>query len=111
MKKVNDLTGAHLDYWVARAQAHHNVELKLKGVYENSTVYVDHVDVARVGLYEPSADWKTGGPIIEIEQIDLECGSGIWRASKGALCETGKTPLIAAMRCYVASVYGGGVDE
>ena len=65
--------------------------------------------------YRPSTDWALAGPIIEREEIGirrhLPCLRGReWEASpsisaKGAggkICY-GPTPLIAAMRCYVAS--------
>jgi hypothetical protein len=62
-----------------------------------------------------STEWAHGGPIIERERIDLyfighdavDNGLPIWRAEKlGAWGEEGPTPLVAAMRCYVASVLG-----
>jgi hypothetical protein len=66
-----------------------------------------------------STDWSQGGPIIEREGIELSphpCAP--WWARKyspdvgvfhrvGVL---GPTPLIAAMRCYVASKLGDTVD-
>ena len=70
-----------------------------------------------------SRDWAAGGPIIEREKIEVKfveediwhfdppgptstwwamyAGKGIW---------IGPTPLIAAMRCYVASQLGDEVD-
>lgn len=79
--------------------------------------------------FSPSALWEQGGPIIEREKISIElCFSGSycegsfatptgWKAAKykrgGALNEPafrGPTPLIAAMRCYVASKLGDEVD-
>ena len=62
-----------------------------------------------------STDWSFGGPIIQREGICLwsegydweakiQIGSGEW------LTEWEETPLIAAMRCYVASVLGDTVD-
>jgi hypothetical protein len=62
--------------------------------------------------YEPSSNWLQGGRIIE------EQGIGVRRSFKDArdkwiasycwsdqisVCESGPTPLIAAMRCYVAN--------
>jgi hypothetical protein len=66
-----------------------------------------------VGPMEPdySTDWSQGGPIIEREGIALLpehewCGyiDNI-RSQK-----YGPTPLIAAMRCYVASKLGDIID-
>jgi hypothetical protein len=63
-----------------------------------------------------SADWAHGGPIIEREGIDVRYTGQTWGAAR-QLNEYeepdewfGPTPLIAAMRCYVASVLGDEVD-
>jgi hypothetical protein len=72
---------------------------------------------SHVGIWAPSTNWLHGGPIIEREGIDLnysnyEGTSGeVWDAA----CVAGKifggpTPLIAAMRCYVASRLGDEVE-
>ena len=74
--------------------------------------------------YSPSTLWAQGGPIIEREEIcskrQLPCSAGYeWNAwiwtkhiSKGGSSAggSGPTPLIAAMRCYVASKLGDEVD-
>ena len=58
-----------------------------------------------------SADWAQGGPIIERERIELEHDGFQWWARIRADEDfSGPTPLIAAMRCYVASVLGDEVD-
>ena len=65
---------------------------------------------ASVSVYSPSTDWAQGGPIIEREGIDIY-QSGVWVAEIGGNHTTeGPTPLIAAMRCYVASRLGDEVD-
>lgn len=57
-----------------------------------------------------STDWSQGGPIIEREGIDLmKVGVKQWRADCGP-ARYGPTPLIAAMRCYVASKLGDEVE-
>lgn len=67
--------------------------------------------------YSPSTDWAQGGPIIEREGITVyfnpEDGDGFeWCAEdRGhAWYLEGPTPLIAAIRCYVASKLGDEVD-
>ena len=66
--------------------------------------------------YTPSTDWAQGGPIIEREFIDVVyCpGNAAWRASmdmrEKAHEQYGPTPLIAAMRCYVASKLGDTIE-
>lgn len=55
-------------------------------------------------------DWRFFGPIIERECIELTLNTdttgGKWRAGN----YTGPTPLVAAMRCYVASKMGDELD-
>lgn len=71
--------------------------------------------------YSPSTSWAQGGPIIERESITLRvnaCVAGHWAAFidfGSSNCnvrarQSGPTPLIAAMRCYVASKLGDEVD-
>jgi hypothetical protein len=68
-----------------------------------------------------STDWAQGGPIIEEEKIDIQCWSVHsmpWKASidgdtdagVALYVEYGPTPLIAAMRCYVASKLGDDIN-
>ena len=69
--------------------------------------------------FEPSENWADGGPIIEREEISIEFGraefKSAWIAYKlGSPHEDnpkfGSTPLIAAMRCYVASKLGDEIE-
>lgn len=61
--------------------------------------------------FAPATDWAQGGPIIEREGISLYLyGGSEWNAHVGGKESTGPTPLIAAMRCYVASKLGDTVD-
>jgi hypothetical protein len=63
-----------------------------------------------------STDWAQGGPIIERFEIDLRSvEEGLWEASNvfddlAFHSFQGRTPLIAAMRCYVASKLGDEVE-
>ena len=70
-----------------------------------------------------SANWSEAGPIIERECIELEAfdaASSVpkdpmyWQAviyeHEGECITQGTTPLIAAMRCYVASKLGDEVE-
>ena len=58
-----------------------------------------------------SADWRWGGSIIEREKIALFLnGNDEWAATDGIKNAVGDTPLIAAMRCYVASKLGDEID-
>ena len=64
-------------------------------------------------------DWAQGGPIIEREGISLYLDTNnLWQANifdGNPICNPfggvqGPTPLIAAMRCFVASKLGEEVD-
>jgi hypothetical protein len=61
--------------------------------------------------YHYSTDWAQGGPIIEREKMTLEWTGEDWMAYIRHDEEYfGPTPLIAAMRCYVASKLGDAVE-
>ena len=63
-----------------------------------------------------STNWAQGGPIIEREHINVSYeGQGVWLAGGfNGVCylmgHGGPTPLIAAMRCYVAIKLGDEVE-
>ena len=88
--KTSELTGAALD-WAVHVALHGSC----KGHAE----------------YEYSTDWSQSGPIIERERINLEPFSNINGEQWSADGEwDSPTPLIAAMRCYVASKLGDNID-
>ena len=62
--------------------------------------------------FEPHLDWAQGGPIIERERINLVGDGGDrWMADDSIhMSYYGPTPLIASMRCYVASKLGDEVE-
>ena len=111
--KTAELTGAALDWAVAKC--------------EGLEIYFDDGFVCLVGqpfdtawrCWNPSTDWAQGGPIIERERISITPDVGCWNAhyhdnlfeEDGSDCfQIGTTPLIAAMRCYVASKLGDEVE-
>ena len=95
--KTNELTGAALDWAVAKC-----ADLPYPLVYDEQGEIVE---------VSPSTNWAQGGPIIEREEIAifLEYPKE-WGATDGNYSKPGDTPLIAAMRCYVASKLGDEVD-
>lgn len=108
--KINtsELQGPALDWAVA----------KCEGVING-----DALDIGFVleGGYTPSSNWAQGGPIIEREKISIEympgagdAGLDVWIATRiegsSVSEEQGPTPLVAAMRCFVASHLGDEVD-
>lgn len=71
--------------------------------------------------WSPSTCWAHGGPLIEREGLYLKARNDAKEWKAGALSMnrqdnkpgplySGPTPLIAAMRCYVASKLGDEVD-
>jgi Protein of unknown function (DUF2591) len=96
--KTNELSGAALDWAVA----------KCEGVIYHGPAWTKY-----------STDWAQGGPIIEREGINLDnyAKNPKWSAwtpapdrESGEAQAYGPTPLIAAMRCYVASKLGDEVE-
>jgi hypothetical protein len=103
--KTSELTGAALDWAVAQIE-----KPRLSQSFARKNVVV----LAHGGLYAPTIDWAQGGPIIEREWIDLHCvNDSLWEAEcpapGGLAMQNGPTPLIAAMRCYVASKLGAEI--
>ena len=77
---------------------------------ERMTTYPDPEET-----YYPSSHWAQGGPIIDSSGIcinsDVEGYGEDWEAHMpGQNSFSGPTPLIAAMRCYVASKLGDTVE-
>jgi hypothetical protein len=107
--KTNELTGAALDCAVAKCE---DIELYSGPRDSNPAYKANWVRRKHGDLYLPSTDWAQGGPIIEREKIQVkENGYGHWFAKIGkGKWMRGPTPLIAAMRCYVASKLGDEVD-
>lgn len=108
--KTSNLIGAALDFAIAKCE-----EFKLAPIDngDNCVYYDDKQD--NLQIYSPSNDWAQGGPIIEREGITLERfkNSNKWSAfmfSTGDCEMACDTPLIAAMRCYVASKLGDDVE-
>ncbi len=74
-------------------------------------IYCDARKIVRLPDY--STDWAVGGPIIYREGISWHCANkSSWHAYSYGSADNfnGPTPLIAAMRCFVASQMGETVD-
>ena len=66
-----------------------------------------------MGAYSPSTNWAQGGPIIEgaLMVISPDPSQGwLARSFMDAVEHYGRTPLVAAMRCYVATNLGDEVE-
>ncbi len=109
--RTAQLSGAALDWAVAKCEEPH------PGYFTGMVLRMQ--DRGEGVPYNPSTDWSQGGPIIEREKMDVYHSKDIWVASiwvgtpggSRLMCRgSGYAPLIAAMRCYVASKLGDEVD-
>ena len=98
--KTSELSGMQLDWAVAKCEG-----IETKNYSGALTIRHDG------DWWQPSTDWAQGGPIIEREKIALFLnGNDEWAATDGIKNSVGDTPLIAAMRCYVASKLGDEIN-
>jgi hypothetical protein len=111
--KVSELEGAALDRWVAKANR------------DWPFLRVRFPELPWITTKRPySTEWEYGGPIIEREFISTIGGPSGWTADARYckredkhdfdacfLLMDGPTPLIAAMRAYVARKYGEDVED
>lgn len=112
--KTSELAGAALDWTVAKCEGIKLCLAPFPGAKNFVMVgYSTKGEFATSHRYLPSSSWAQGGPLIEREISELyehqalEC----WAAkSKTGYLRYGPTPLIAAMRCYVASKLDDEVD-
>lgn len=106
--KTSELIGPALDWAVAKA-------LNLEPIPNEPIGYFYYYNTS--GFFAPSIEWDIGGPIIEWEKITVgitdgnDVGWTAWlRNDNGKYWYCGSTPLIAAMRCFVASKLGNDVE-
>ena len=116
--KVSELNGAALDWAVSMT-------------VENRRPFPIWVDGKPQSYAAYSTDWAQGGPIIEREKLGVWFSEAVHDENGKVLreacwycetccttdngdapyqCEIGDTPLIAAMRCYVASKLGDEIE-
>lgn len=106
--QTSELTGTALDWAVAKAEGldidlHSGMTLTIRGDGD---------------WWNPSSDWAQAGPIIERERLEIIPKCDRWDAltswdammNNQHIPNEGPTPLIAAMRCYVASKLGDEID-
>ena len=100
--KTSELTGAALDWAVAKCEG----------------IYFENFEEFEMYAGDYSTDWAQGGPIIEREGVSLiRQTPDRWVSEYSNGCDRfdharshGPTPLIAAMRCYVASELGDDIE-
>jgi len=122
---TRDLIGPALDWAVAMCRG-------FEGMDEDQWLLRDGLADMPLSAYNPSTDWSQGGPFIERERIILVPKSFVGATESGQeICQPdgwaaycrgtkpywmtvemyyGATPLIAAMRCFVAMKLGDRVE-
>lgn len=119
--KTSELIGPSLDWAVAKCEGFSYTDKGGLNDFRHLRLY-DRKDRP----VSASVNWSQGGPIIEREKIKLFPNvGGTWSAQirheenhplvahkvlAGWTNRAGPTPLIAAMRCYVASKLGDTVE-
>lgn len=126
--KFSELTGDLLDAAVAKALGHRNLKL-VNGEWRSLT---EDGEMSPIAAF--SENWAAGGPIIERERISIYYQCDWWVAGYRIHAENGRyyseetgsdsasiefygatgastdSPLVAAMRAYVASKLGEDVE-
>lgn len=111
--QTHELTGPALDWAVAQASG-------TQTTISRSGRLCRGKEGETYGIYMPSSDWAQGGPIIEREllticfDVEYVAPAEQWFSNR---CNSndfgtyfGPTPLVAAMRCYVAVNLGTAVE-
>lgn len=117
--KVSELEGAALDWAVAKCES---VFDHYPGMADAKAFWAVHL---MAGDLAYSTDWSQGGPIIERELSNLFKHNQLDKSKPPVWCAVinvpsehgtmllqydGPAPLIAAMRCYVASKLGESIE-
>ena len=123
--KTSELTGWRLDQAAAKAGGYrYDVARSYMVVLDLATNISKNEEGCTVirggGLmhYSPSTKWEHGGEIIDREKIGLQylgaergwLAGHCYPPGPGVADGRGETPLIAAMRCFVAGKCGAEVD-
>jgi len=125
MPQTNTLIGLRLDYAVACCEFYRpggGERDFLRAPYETMSLHSRNgKDCCELRDLAYSTDWALAGPIIEHHIIGivpnpLASDENLrWEATcrdrQVPITQTGPTPLVAAMRCYVASRYGSNPDS
>ena len=111
--KVAELIGPALDWAVAKCEDKNGI-LHDDGI--TRCIVIAAPSGVYKGRYTPTVNWAQGGPIIEREKIGTDFlvhrfRGPVWYVRiGGGDCMYGPTPLIAAMRCLVASKLGTEIE-
>ena len=119
--KTSELTGAQLDWAVAKCEGVDVfIDTELYGCPRLLDKRIEEWVICPDDcVFDPSTDWSLGGPIIEREDIatrkygdfpETRWQADDWQFRFVNPKASGPTPLIAAMRCYVASKMGDEIN-
>lgn len=120
--KTFELTGAALDWAVAKCEGYFDDVPGYKGSSITGSHFLSMWQAQGHGVHwtHSSTDWGEGGPIVQQENIGLKFGDTCWDASIALYDAQGsydghvhclhESPLVAAMRCYIASKLGYEVE-
>jgi len=108
--KTSELNGVALDWVVAQCEG-----LLGFGYRNDMGLLRITLSTGEDEYFKPTLDWSQCGVIIEREKIELEWGGNggnenWWACINADEDHSGETPLIAAMRCYVASKLGDDIE-
>jgi len=123
--KTANLTGAHLDYWTARAEGVPVADLELRA---NGTLCVRNIrgapgKIVAVQVLDYSTNWALAGPLVEKHTMQVYKGCNQesfpgWSAALGLAhdyeaddVQMGDTPLIAICRAVVRAAFGDEVED
>lgn len=121
--QTSELAGEELDWMVTRAEGAKVVNDygRMKLQFPNAAALIDISKLSPfITTKNYSTNWKYGGPIIEDEGMTIGKVAGSKTEWGAEMCQStdtkvshlsfGPTPLVAAMRCLVASRFGDEVE-
>ena len=117
--KTSELIGPALNWAAAKCEEYLNAELTYSNGITTTIVVINEFGQPydmRFGVaWRPSTDWSQGGPIIERERITIRYWNNTqlvhaYMPSNENWYSDASSPLIAAMRAYVASKLGDEVE-
>lgn len=109
--KSSELTGALLDYWVARAEGSTDTCIQQ---WHTGPMCLSSHDAFEPVPYRPSTAWSDGGPLIEKHGLFIDrLHSGTWVSGFPSTLDpvNGPAPLVAICRAVVRAKFGDEVPE
>lgn len=115
--RVDALPTAYLDFLIAQLEgvkdssSDRTYDQSGFDLDEGKGLYCKTTDSGRVFYFQPTADWRQGGPLLEKHRISVSRTGDGWRASQDGMgVAYGPTLLTAAMRTLVIVTYGEEVE-